>query len=249
MKDRVVSSSSREESGLVRLEFAPFALLPRRRTERRRAPSLVDVTPGPAERAAIESEAHRSLLVLGEAGHGKTTILVQRVAHLVRCKKGQLRAAVIVPTEGLVRLLTPLFRRAGADVEVKTFDAWAAAQARRAFRWLPRESELTPPSVMRLKRHPALRIALAKLAEREPGRIDDDYDAPVFRTRRHVSRGDLQHLFGDGELMRQVAQAASLPKFSAADVLERTRVQTGATAEREYAHVNDAARLRAVDGR
>src|SRR5215471_66799 len=100
-----VTSSSREESGLVRLE--PRLLAPRRRGERRRAPSLVDVTPGPEERAAIESEAHRSLLVLGEAGHGKTTILVQRVAHLVRRSNGQLRAAVVVPTEGLVRLLTP----------------------------------------------------------------------------------------------------------------------------------------------
>jgi hypothetical protein len=224
-------------------------LVPRRRSERRRAPSLVDVTPGAAERSAIESEAHRSLLVLGEAGHGKTTILVQRVAHLVRRSGGRLRAAVIVPTEGLVRLLEPLFRRAGADVEVRTFDAWAAGQARRAFRWLPRESELTPPSVMRLKRHPALRVALAKLAEREPGRVDDDHDAPVFRTRRHVSRGDLQHLFGDSVLMNEVARVASLPRACVGDVLERTRVQVGPTAEREYAYVNDASRLRAVDGR
>jgi DNA helicase IV len=232
-----------------RLDAGMRSFVPRPRAERRRAPSLIDVTPGAAERAAIVAETGKHWLVLGEAGHGKTTILVQRVAHLVRASKGRLRAAVLVPTEGLVRLLMPLFRRAGADVEVRTFDEFASAQARRVFRFLPKESELTPPSVMRLKRHPALRSALSGLAQREPGRVDDDHDTPVAPTRRHVSRGDLQHLFGDRILMGRVATEALLPGRSVEDVLERTRVQLGPTAEREYAHVNDRTRLRAIDGR
>jgi DNA helicase-2/ATP-dependent DNA helicase PcrA len=230
-------------------------LIPRTARERRRTPSLVDVTPSRAERAAIERDAAQSLLVLGEAGHGKTTVLVLRVAHLVRgargvrAARGRLRAAVVVPTEGLVRLLEPLFRRVGVDVEVGTFDRWAAAQARRLFRWLPRESELTPANVMRLKRAEAVRLALHELAKRPPGRVDDDYDAPLPLTARRVSRGDLQHLFGDRALMEDVARAAGLPRTCVEDVLERTRVQLGPTAEREHAYVDDRARLRAVDGR
>lgn len=224
-------------------------LIPRSQRERRRKPSLVDVTPSRAERAAIERDAAQSLLVLGEAGHGKTTVLVLRVAHLVRAARGRLRAAVVVPTEGLVRLLEPLFRRAGADVEVATFDRWAAAQARRLFRWLPGESELTPANVMRLKRAEAVRLALHELAKRPPGRVDDDYDAPLPPTARRVSRGDLQHLFGDRALMENVARAAGLPRTCVEDVLERTRVQLGPTAEREHSHVNDRSRLRAIDGR
>jgi DNA helicase IV len=224
-------------------------LVPRSPRERRRVPSLIDVTPSRAERAAIERDATKSLLVLGEAGHGKTTVLVLRVAHLVRAARGRLRVAVVVPTEGLVRLLEPLFRRAGADVEVGTFDRWAASQSRRLFRWLPRESELTPANVMRLKRAEAVRLALHELAKRAPGRVDDDYDAPLPPTARRVSRGDLQHLFGDRSLMERVARAAGLPRTCVDDVLERTRVQLGPTAEREHAHVNDRARLRAIDGR
>ena len=224
-------------------------LVPRKPSERRRAPSLVDVTPGRAERAAIDADPSESLLVLGEAGHGKTTVLVLRVARLVRNAPRGLRVVVIVPTDGLVRLLDPLFRRAGADVEVSTFDAWASAQARRVFRWLPRESELTPGNVMRLKRSATLGLALAELAAQGPARIDDDPDVPLAPTERRVSRGDLQHLYGDRDLVERVARAARLPSTCVTDVLERTRVQFGPTAEREYAHVNDASRLRAIDGR
>jgi hypothetical protein len=146
--------------------------------------------------------------------------------------------------------MQPLLRRLGVDVEVVTYDRWAAGQARRAFRGLPRESESTPPSVMRIKRDPALRIALQEIAMREPGRIDDDIDAPTRRTRRHVTRGDLQHLFGDRVLLDRVALAsASIGKNAVLDVLDRTRVQIGPTTEQAWAHVDDRKRLVAVDGR
>jgi superfamily I DNA/RNA helicase len=228
--------------------------VPRARAVRRRPPSLVDVSLDPAQRGAIALPPGRALLVLGEAGHGKTTVLLHRLAHLWRVLRAReaaapLRAAVVVPTEGLARLMRPLLRRLGVDVDVLTYDRFAASQARRTFRGLPRESELTPPSVMRAKRDPALRIALQELAAREPGRVDDDADAPVRRTRRHAARGDLQHLFGDRRLLERVAAAGSFPSRAIEDVLERTRVQIGPTTEEEWAHVDDRARLIAVDRR
>jgi hypothetical protein len=191
---------------------------------------------------------------LGEAGHGKTTVLLHRLSQLWRSAnplldRHSIRAAVVVPTEGLARLLQPLIRRMGVDIEVLTYDRWAASQARRAFRGLPRESELTPPAVMRLKRDAALRVALGELAQREPGRIDDEVDAVARRTRAHVTRGDLQHLFGDRLLLERVASLASIPARAVDEVLERTRVQTGLTAEQEWAHVSDRRRLIALDGR
>jgi DNA helicase IV len=222
---------------------------PRPPAARRRAPSLVDVVLDPAQRDAVKLPEGRPLLVLGEAGHGKTTVALHRLAHLWRSSAAPLRAAVVVPSEGLARLLQPLLRRLGVDVEVLTYDRWASAQARRAFRRLPRESDATPPSVMSLKRHPALRLALAELATRAPGRVDDDPDAPVRQGTANVTRGDLQQLFGDRVLIERVARAGSLSSRAVADTLDRTRIQFSPTAEQEWAHVTDRRRLVAVDHR
>jgi superfamily I DNA/RNA helicase len=221
----------------------------RPRSARRRPPSLIDVVLDPAQRAAVARPPGDALLVLGEAGHGKTTTALHRLAHLWARSGAQLRAAVVVPTEGLARLIQPLLRRLGVDVAVQTYDAFAAAQARRTFRRLPRESDATPPSVMRVKRHPALRLALAQLAERRPGRIDDDPEAPVRTERAQATRGDLQHLFGDRLLLERVASAGRIDGRAVLDTLDRTRVQFSPTTEEEWAHVVDRERLVAVDRR
>jgi DNA helicase-2/ATP-dependent DNA helicase PcrA len=221
---------------------------PRPRSARQRPASLVDVVLDPAQRAAVERPAGRSLLVLGEAGHGKTTVALHRLAHLWRSSPTPLRAAVVVPNEGLARLIQPLLRRVGVDLEVLTYDRWASAQARRAFRRLPRESDATPPSVMHLKRHPALRVVLEAVADRAPGRVDDDVDAPTPSRSARVTRGDLQHLFGDRLLVERVARAAGLSARAVDDTLDRSRIQFSATAEEEWAHV-DRRRLVAVDRR
>src|SRR5262249_315507 len=134
---------------------SPF--VPRSRAERKRKSSLVDVRLDRIQLGAIHLPSQPPLLVLAEPGHAKTTLLLHRVARLCRPSGTSFRAAVVVPTEGLVHLLQPLFKRLGADVDVWTFDRFAAKQARRAFRRLPRESDTTPPSVMRLKRSPAIR--------------------------------------------------------------------------------------------
>jgi hypothetical protein len=228
-------------------------LVPRPPAARRRPASLIEVALDAAQLSAIRQPAGGGMLVLGEAGHGKTTVALHRLAHLWKVAPGSRRprAAVVVPTEGLTRLLQPLLRRLGVDVAVLTYDRWAAAQARRAFRSLPRESETTPPSVMRVKRDPALRLALEVLASRTPGVLDEDVDGAAASRRRRalVSRGDLQHLFGDRRLLEHVAEAGGIPPRAVEDVLDRTRVQLGPTAEEEFAHVTDRRRLMAVDGR
>lgn len=181
------------------------------------------------------------MLVLGEAGHGKTTVLVARVARLWRASSRPLRVAVLVPHEGLVAALQPQLRALGVDVMPWTFDRFAAKQARRAFRRLPRESGSTPPGVARVKRSASLHGALVTLAARAPGVIDDDRDAPVPSAR--VGMGDLQHLFGDRVLLG--ATGASPHAVDA--VLERTRVQFARTTEAAWAHVVDRERLVPLD--
>ncbi len=239
--------SSRAKQGAPAHDLGPFVA--RTAAGRERAPALVDVTLDPAQRAAIELEAGRPLLVLGEAGHGKTTVLLHRVARLWQRERAALRAAVLVPSEGLARLIAPLLGRLGADVDVLTFDAFAARQARKAFKRLPKENDGAPAAVMRLKRCAELAEALAVLARREPGMIDDDRDGSRRQVWRHVSRGDLQHLFGDRLLMERVARAARLPAHAVDETLERTRVQFSPRAEREWSHVTDRRRLIAVDRR
>ena len=212
-------------------------LSPRPLPARRRAPSLIDVELDPAQRDAVMLPAGRSMLVLGEAGHGKTTVALHRVAHLWRTAPATLRACVIVPTEGLERWLQPLLRRLGADIEVLAYEKWAAAQARGAFRPLPRrESETATPGVARLKRHPALRVVLDDIARRG--------------THEHARRMDLLHLFGDRALLDRVAAAAgrTVTQRMVDDVLEHTHIQFSRTAEEEWAHVTDRERLVAVDG-
>ncbi|HXN31184.1 MAG TPA: ATP-binding domain-containing protein [Polyangiaceae bacterium] len=218
--------------------------------EDRRPSSLVDVRLDPAQREAVGRPAERALLVLGEAGHGKTTVALHRLAHLWRTSKGPMRAAVVVPTEGLARLVQPLLRRMGVDVEAVTYDRWARAQARRVFRDVSRESDLTPPLVQRVKRDAALRVGLAELAARPPGRVDDDADAPPLRSRALARRGDLQHLFGDRALLEVVARSSgAITARAIEETLEHTRLQFSLTTEREHADVIDRDRLIAVDRR
>jgi superfamily I DNA/RNA helicase len=102
---------------------------------------------------------------------------------------------------------------------------------------------------MSLKRHPALRLALEELATRAPGRVDDDPDAPPRRGGANVTRGDLQHLFGDRGLLERVARAGAISSRAVADTLDRTRIQFSLTAEQEWAHVTDRQRLVALDQR
>ena len=236
----------RRERGLPRR-----VLSPRPAAMRKQPPSLIDVHLDPAQRRVVDLPPGRSVLVLGEAGHGKTTVALHRLAHLVRGSQRPLEIAVIVPSVGLERLLEPLLTSLGIKAEVRVYDRWAIEQARRAFPGLSRRvSDSATASVIRFKRDPALDVAIEAIAQRRVGRSDDDRESVPRRGKAWVSRGDLQHLFGDRELIARVVEASRDPigAHGVAELLEHTRIQFSRRSEQEYAHV-DQARLRTVDGR
>ena len=232
----------RLKDGAWQLETGPTpGLALRPEAARLRSSSPADVVLDTAQRRIVDLPAGRAVLLLGEAGFGKTTVALHRLARL-RERSGP-RAAVIVPTEGLRRLSAALLERLGVSgVQVWLFDRWAGIEARRAFRRLPeRESQDASAGVIRIKRDPALRGVLAELMGRHAG---------GQRDRRRTRRRDLLHLFGDRVLMQKLAAASQqgIGAGMVAEVLEHTHVQFSSTAEQEFAHV-DADRLETLDGR
>lgn len=199
------------------------------------------------QRHAVDLPPGRAVLVLGEAGCGKTTVALHRLAALrtrALTVGRPFRALVLVPAAGagLRHLSESLLARLGiSDAEVQVFDRWAAAQARRAFTGLPRrESRDAPAAVVRLKRHPALRLALERLVAKPPRRARN--------TGRSVRR-DLLDLFGDRALLELAAGASdgAITAGTIDAVLEHTHVQFSLTTEAAHTHV-DADRLVTVDG-
>ncbi|HEU5056486.1 MAG TPA: ATP-binding domain-containing protein [Kofleriaceae bacterium] len=206
-----------------------------------RAPVTVDDLDDD-QRGAVLRPDHESVLVRGAAGVGKTLVALHRAAHLARraAARGdvQWRAIALVPSEGLRRLWLTLWERLGEGrLEVASFDDWIAARARAAFRGLPaRTSMNAPASVIRLKRHPAVAVALGELV--------------AARTGVKTGRQDLLHLWGDGPLLGRILSAAGgeLGERAIADALLHTRLQFTDVTEKQYRHV-DADRLATVDGR
>jgi DNA helicase II / ATP-dependent DNA helicase PcrA len=207
---------------------------------RTRQSSPADVVLDPAQQSLVDEPLGQALLLLGEAGFGKTTVALHRLARLRSLIGPEAKAAVIVPTEGLRRLSAALLERMSASgIEVWLFDRWAREQARRAFRKLPeRESQDATAGVLRIKRDPALRGVLADLARKRPAKG------------RGTRRRDLLYLFGDRLLMEKLVatSAQGIGHGMVAEVLEHTHVQFSNTGEEEFAHV-DADRLQTVDGR
>jgi DNA helicase II / ATP-dependent DNA helicase PcrA len=225
-------------------------LNPRPPEARSRATSPIDITLDASQQRVVALPPLRSVLVLGEAGFGKTTVALHRLAALRKSARSNFRAAVIVPTEGLRRLSALLLDRLGApDVEVWLYDQWAAKQARRAFRGLPRrESQDASAGVIRIKRHPAIRSALSEFATQSRRASDEDDWAP--KTEAGTRYTDLEYFFGDRAYLERVAaeSAGTVRAGDVAEAVEHTRVQFSETTEQEYAHV-DAERLKTLDGR
>ncbi|HEY3594912.1 MAG TPA: ATP-binding domain-containing protein [Polyangiaceae bacterium] len=242
----------RGDGSFVLLAPAEPTFSARPAVQKKRPRSLIDVDLDPAQKSAVTLPADRSVLLLGEAGYGKTTVALHRLRHLIAAAEGPFRAAVVVPTEGLKRLIQPLLRRLGIDVEAMLYDEWAREQAVESFPDIPAvESQNATSGVIRIKRDPALRVILARLAERRAGRRNNDRDTRQKRTTANVRHADLQHLFGDSVLMHELASTSKQRITAAAvsEVLEHTHVQFSERAEKEYAHVVDRKRLVAVDGR
>ncbi len=257
--DGALSWVQTDDALLMRVEGGwdeqPIArrLSPRPPSLRALADAALELRLDDVQRRAVELPLGRDLLILGEAGCGKTTVALHRLAHLRKRSARPLRTAVIVPTEGLRRLIEQLLARLGAgDVEVALYDAWAGRQARRTFADVPaRESAGAPGGCVQLKRDPAVRQALKELAARPMAVPDEDEEerAEPPTARACASREDLHHLFGDLALLAGIVSGAKgrISQPAIAETFEHTRVQFSAAAEEELAHV-DAARLRTLDG-
>ena len=227
-------------------------LVPRAPEQRRRGLAPADVVLDAVQRGAVKLPGSRSLLVLGEAGFGKTTVALHRIARLAReahAARSPFRALVIVPTPGLQRLAARMLADLGVTrVVVETFERWVSGQARRLFPALPKRlSSGAPPAVRRLKRHPALRTALPRIAA---GTAAMREVRAGYRDSPETIRDLLLHLFGDRALMDEVVAAAggAIAGSTVDELLAHTKVQFTATTERAMRHV-DAERLQALDGR
>lgn len=216
--------------------------------------SPLEVTLDPAQQRAVDLPRHEHLLLLGEAGFGKTTVALHRLLalrekHLADTTR-RFRGAVLVPTEGLRRLTQLMLQRRNVnDVDVWTFDEWVMDEARRAFKDLPRrQSENTPSPVVQLKRHPALRPTLEAFV-RQHGKPMEDEDRPR-RGNALASRADLEHLFGDRAWMKPVVERANGALYPTVveTIAQHTKVQFLDPSDVAYGHVDLEART-AVDGR
>ncbi|HET7502536.1 MAG TPA: ATP-binding domain-containing protein [Kofleriaceae bacterium] len=203
----------------------------------------------PEQQAAVDLPADTSLVLDGEAGVGKTLVALFRVAALARRARAasrRFRALVLVPTEGLRRLVRILAERLeplGLDrLETAVLDDWLLERARAAFPGLPRRtSEEAAAQVIALKRHPAVRVVLDDFVGWKPPPSDDKLAR---------SRARLLHLFGDKDRLERIVAAAAeaLPARAVAQTMAHTRIQFETTTEKAFAHV-DAERLVALDGR
>lgn len=235
-------------------EVGPPTIEGRPPHQRRAFQSPLEVTLDPAQQRAVDLPRNEPVLMLGEAGFGKTTVALHRLlalrAQSLLPGHRRFRGAVVVPTEGLRRLTAlMLHRRNVQDVDVWTFDSWVADEARRAFRDIPRRySESTPSQVIHLKRHPALAPVLEAFVRAQP-RPAVDPDRPR-RGNALASRADLEHFFGDRRWTERIVENAQglFPVSVAESVAQHTKIQFLDPADVAYAHVDESART-AVDGR
>ncbi|HLL25898.1 MAG TPA: hypothetical protein VK427_27355, partial [Kofleriaceae bacterium] len=201
----------------------------------------------PEQQRAVDLPLDTSLAIDGEAGVGKTLVALYRIASLDRRATQRFRALMLVPTEGLRRLVRLIADRLGlVRLEIAVFDDWLLERARLAFPSLPkRTSETTPAAVIALKRHPAVRAVLGDFVNWKPAKnLELDVDDKVSRTRQR-----LLHLWGDrARLERILAAGSELPQRAVAQAMQHTRRQFATRTEKAMQHV-DADRLVALDGR
>ncbi|MCI0570849.1 MAG: ATP-binding domain-containing protein [Myxococcaceae bacterium] len=216
-----------------------------RGTTRREETSAVTALLDSEQFDAVSVGADKPLLVLGSAGSGKTTVALHRLAKVAfdaPADYPESRMKVIVPEEGLARLSRRLLAPLGlAKVSVQTLAAWSLETARAAFGvrkltlW-----EDTPPLVSQLKRHPALRRALAARLGVLPHSATT---LPRLRKR-------LTEAFTDRRFVETVVAQArgDLPLTAIDETLEHARLQS-ATPLAELLEGVDPDALVTVDGK
>jgi DNA helicase-2/ATP-dependent DNA helicase PcrA len=198
--------------------------------------------------SAVSAGPERSLLVLGSAGSGKTTVALHRLARIALLDPERYaleRIQVIVPEEGLARLSRRLLAPLGlAEARVQTLDDWAWTLAQRVFAVrMPKLCPETPALVSSLKRHPALYAALrAELARRKPFSTQ-----PSFKRLRRL----LAELLSDREFLSAVVERAqgTLSRAAVDATVRHTMLQLADSTDKQLAAVVDRSRLRTVDGR
>jgi DNA helicase IV len=194
---------------------------------------------------AVSVAADQPLLVLGSAGSGKTTVALHRLAKIAfddHANYPESRMKVIVPEEGLARLSRRLLAPLGlGKVSVETLEGWAATAARVSFGakalkvW-----EDTPPLVAKLKRHPALRRALAA----RMGVLQSSATTlPRLRKR-------LAEVFTDRRFLEGVISysGGDLPLTAVEETVRHTLLQIATPLARELEGV-DPDRLQTLDGK
>ncbi len=201
----------------------------------------------PEQQRAVDLPADTSLVLDGEAGVGKTLVALYRVASLAKraAERGRrFRALVLVPTEGLRRLVRLLADRLGITrLEIAVIEDWLIERAHATFPGLPKRlSETARAQVIGLKRHPAVRVALDAFVGWKPPPDNDD--------KLPRSRARLLYLWGDQDRLASIIAASNgaLPLRAIEAVQKHTRAQFLTTTEKDHRHV-DADRLVALDGR
>ncbi|MBU8898093.1 DNA helicase [Corallococcus sp. H22C18031201] len=195
---------------------------------------------------AVSTGADEPLLVLGSAGSGKTTVALHRLAKIAfdaPAKYPPARTQVIVPEEGLARLSRRLLAPLGLGrVSVQTLEAWSLATARSVFS-VPgiKLAPETPALVSRLKRHPALRRALA--ARVGVPKKSTSVTLDRLRTR-------LTDAYMDRRFLESVVTAArgELPLTAIEETLEHTKLQLAVPLSRALKDY-DPESLVTVDGK
>lgn len=194
---------------------------------------------------AVSVAADQPLLVLGSAGSGKTTVALHRLAKIAfddHANYPESRMKVVVPEAGLARLSRRLLAPLGlGKVSVETLDDWAANAARVSFGakalkvWAD-----TPPLVAKLKRHPALRRALAA----RMGVLKSSATTlPRLRKR-------LAEVFTDRRFLEGVVSysGGDLPLTAVDETVRHTLLQIATPLARELEGV-DPDRLQTLDGK
>jgi len=198
----------------------------------------------PEQFAAIHTDPSRTLLVLGSAGSGKTTVALHRLARLAFEDKQRFppdRLHVLVPEEGLSRLAKRLLEPLGlSGVRVETVGKWLNRRANEQFG--VRKLRLcleAPPLVTNLKRHPALKPILVDCSKPRAGAPGN------FMSLRR----ELLEFFTDRALLKRVVDAAngSLPT-TVIEATVRHSMQQLATPLSKELGIRDPDLLQTFDG-
>lgn len=151
----------------------------------------------PKQFEAISRPAAGVVVIQGGAGSGKTTIGLHRIAYLAYHAPKRFthdRVIVIVPSKALASYTSRVLPALDVpDVPVITLHDWQRETRLRALPSLPsRVTDETPPSVIKLKKHPGLLMALERKVDELAASIDRELREVCARAPADVSQPILE---------------------------------------------------------